>query len=114
MPAGRVLIIEDEDKLRRVIQLHLSSAGFEVDTAASAEQAMPMLEQADVILTDLRLPGSSGMQLMKEAQARSAEATVVMMTAHGSVEAMVEAMKLGLSTSLRMPFSLDHLTAIRQ
>ena len=66
MPAGRVLIIEDEDKLRRVIQLHLSSAGFEVDTAASAEQAMPMLEQADVILTDLRLPGSSGLGVVLE------------------------------------------------
>src|SRR5580700_9070750 len=112
MPAGRVLIIEDEDKLRRVIQLHLSSAGFEVDTAASAEQAMPMVEQADVILTDLRLPGSSGMQLMKEAQARSAEAAVVMMTAHGSVEAAVEAMKLGASDFLEKPFSLDHLTTI--
>ena len=112
MPAGRVLIIEDEDKLRRVIQLHLSSAGFEVDTAASAEQAMPMLEQADVILTDLRLPGSSGMQLMKEAQARSAEAAVVMMTAHGSVEAAVEAMKLGASDFLEKPFSLDNLTTI--
>src|SRR5580698_30855 len=112
MPAGRVLIIEDEDKLRRVIQLHLSSAGFEVDSAASAEQAMPMVEQADVILTDLRLPGSRGMQLMKEAQARSAEAAVVMMTAHGSVEAAVEAMKLGASDFLEKPFSLDHLTTI--
>jgi DNA-binding NtrC family response regulator len=112
MPEGRVLIVEDEDKLRRVIQLHLSSAGFEVDTAASAEHALPLVDQADVILTDLRLPGASGMQLMKEVQARGAEAAIVMMTAHGNVEAAVEAMKLGASDFLEKPFSLEHLTTI--
>ena len=114
MPAGRVLIVEDEDKLRRVIQLHLSSAGFEVDTAASAEEGLGMADHADVILTDLRLPGADGMALMKEARARGAEAATVVMTAHGSVEAAVEAMKLGASDFLEKPFSLDHLTTVLQ
>lgn len=114
MSAGRILVVEDEDKLRRVIQLHLESAGFDADGASSAEQAMPLAAMADLIITDLRLPGMHGLQFIQQLQARGVQAAILVVTAHGSIEAAVEAMKLGAADFLQKPFSLDHLAAIVQ
>jgi DNA-binding NtrC family response regulator len=114
MSAGRILVVEDEDKLRRVIQLHLESAGFDADGAASAEQAMPLVGMADLVITDLRLPGMDGLQFIQQLQARGAQAAILVITAHGSIEAAVDAMKLGAADFLQKPFSLDHLAAIVQ
>ena len=114
MAAGRILIVEDEDKLRRVIQLQLENEGFDVDGASSAEQALPLASLADLILTDLRLPGMDGLGLIRELNSRAIDASVVVMTAHGSVETAVEAMKMGASDFLQKPFSLDHLTTVAQ
>jgi DNA-binding NtrC family response regulator len=109
---GRILVVEDEDKLRRVIQLHLESAGFEVDGAPTAEQALPLATLANLVITDLRLPGMDGLQLIQQMQARGVAAAVLVITAHGSVETAVEAMKLGAADFLQKPFSLDHLAAL--
>ena len=109
MPAGRILVVEDEDKLRRVVQLHLESMGFEVDGAGSAEQALPLVAAADLVITDLRMPGMDGIQFIKQFVGRGVNAAVIVMTAHGSVENAVEAMKLGAADFLQKPFSLDHL-----
>ena len=110
--AGRILVIEDEDKLRRVVQLQLESAGFEVDGAPTAEQALPLATVANLIITDLRLPGMDGLQFIQQLQARGIQSAVIVVTAHGSVEAAVEAMKLGAADFLQKPFSLDHLTTV--
>ena len=83
MSAARILIVEDEEKLRRVIQLHLTTAGFDVDTAANAEQALPLVTLADLVITDLRLPGMSGMQLIQEAQSRGSLAAVIVIAIIG-------------------------------
>jgi two-component system, NtrC family, response regulator AtoC len=114
MAAARILLVEDEDKLRRVIQMHLESAGFEVDGAATAEQALPLTTVADLVITDLRLPGMNGVELIKQLQARGIPSAVIVITAHGSVETAVEAMKLGAADFLQKPFSLDHLMTVVQ
>ena len=114
MSAGRILVVEDEDKLRRVIDLHLESAGFEVDGARTAEQAMPLAPLADLVITDLRLPGMSGLEFIEQLKARGIQAAVIVITAHGSVEAAVDAMKLGAADFLQKPFSLDHLMTVVQ
>ena len=114
MAAGRILIVEDEDKLRRVIQLQLESAGFEVDGAPMAEQGLPLATMANLVITDLRLPGMDGLQLIQQLQARGIGAAVLVITAHGSVETAVEAMKRGAADFLQKPFSLDHLTTVVQ
>jgi DNA-binding NtrC family response regulator len=98
--------------LRRVISLHLESAGFEVDHASDAEQALPRAAAADVILTDLKLPGMDGLAFIKEVHSRTPHAAFIVMTAHGSVETAVQAMKEGASDFLQKPFSLDHLTTL--
>ncbi len=105
-------MVEDEEKLRRVIQLELESGGYEVDGAPSAEQALALATVADLVLTDLRLPGMDGLQFIAELHARGVGAAVIVMTAHGSVEAAVGAMRLGAADFLQKPFSLDHLTTV--
>lgn len=112
--SGRILIVEDEEKLRRVLQLQLESAGFEVDGAPTAEQAIPLATLANLIITDLRLPGMDGLELIQQLQARGIQAAIIVITAHGSVENAVEAMKRGAADFLLKPFSLDHLTTVVQ
>ena len=108
----RVLVIEDEEKLRRVVQLQLRASGYEVELAATAEEGLAAAERADLVLTDLRLPGMSGLDFLERMHALRPGLPVVMMTAFGSVETAVEAMKKGAADFLVKPFSLDHLTAV--
>ena len=87
-----ILIVEDEEKLRRVIELQLKSAGFSVLQAGTAEDAVKHASDADLILTDLRLPGKSGLELLAELKLQNSLTPVVVMTAFGSIETAVEAM----------------------
>jgi DNA-binding NtrC family response regulator len=114
MEKKRILVVEDEEKLRRVIELHLTSAGFEVHQAATAEEALRIADRADLVLTDLRLPGMNGLELLSLLRRQNAQATVIVMTAFGTIENAVEAMKLGATDFLLKPFSLDQLTAVMQ
>ncbi len=108
----RVLVVEDEDKLRRVIELQLRSAGLEVDQARTAEEGLRMADQADCILTDLRLPGIDGLEFIARVRRQDAQVPVIVMTAYGTVESAVEAMKAGALDYLLKPFSMDHLMAV--
>ena len=90
----RVLIVEDEDKLRRVLELHLVSEGYEVAAAASAEEALRRTEGVALVVTDLRLPGIDGLSFM-DALRQNTDAPVIVMTAFSSVETAVDAMKRG-------------------
>jgi DNA-binding NtrC family response regulator len=108
----RILVVEDETKLRRVIELQLASSGFEVDLAGSAEEGLRMAERADLILTDLRLPGMDGVAMLEKVRAQNGRVPVIVMTAFGTVENAVEAMKLGAADFLLKPFSLDHLLTV--
>ncbi len=108
----RILVVEDEEKLRRVIELHLASEGFDVDKARTAEEALRLAERADLILTDLRLPGMDGLGLLSALRRQNMNSPVVIMTAYGSVETAVQAIKAGATDFLLKPFSLDHLIAI--
>jgi DNA-binding NtrC family response regulator len=87
----RILVIEDEEKLRRVVQLQLQTSGYEVEQAATAEDG----------LTDLRLPGMSGLEFLERMQTARPGLPVVVMTAFGSVEVAVEAMKKGAADFCR-------------
>ena len=108
----RILIVEDEEKLRRVMELQLRSAGFEVDQAGTAEDGLRMVDRADLIITDLRLPGMDGLQLLADIRSQNSRTPVIVVTAFGTVENAVEAMKAGAVDFLLKPFSLDHLMAV--
>jgi DNA-binding NtrC family response regulator len=108
----RILIVEDEEKLRRVLELQLASAGFDVDQAATAEDGLRVVDRADLVLTDLKLPRMGGLELLAAIRRQNAHVPVVMMTAFGSVETAVESMKAGATDFLLKPFSLDHLMQV--
>lgn len=107
-----VLVIEDEEKYRRVIGLHLASIGYDVKAAGSAEDGLKQVPEADLVLTDLKLPGMDGMSLLEKVHAQNGETPVVVMSAFGTVEVAVDAMKKGAVDFLPKPFSLDHLTVV--
>src|SRR5580700_11142305 len=107
-----VLVVEDEEKLRRVIELQLKTAGYEVEQAGTAEGALKLTDRADVIITDLRLPGISGLELLQQLRGQDLRTPVIVMTAFGSIETAVEAMKAGAIDFLPKPFSLDHLMTV--
>jgi DNA-binding NtrC family response regulator len=108
----RILIVEDEEKLRRVVELQLMSSGFDVDKAASAEDGLRVVDRADLVLTDLKLPKMDGLEFLGMIRRQNSHVPVIMMTAFGSVETAVEAMKKGATDFLLKPFSLDHLMQV--
>ena len=110
----RVLVVEDEEKLRRVVQLQLQSAGFDVDQAGSAEEGLRAADRADLIITDLKLPGMDGLELLSNLRRQNSNTPVIVMTAFGTVETAVTAMKSGAADFLLKPFSLDHLMTVVQ
>ena len=109
---SRLLIVEDEDKLRRVVELQLRSAGYEIEQAQSAEAGLAVADRADLIITDLRLPGKDGLSFLKELRNRRLTVPVIVMTAYSSVETAVDAMKAGAQDFLPKPFSMDHLLTV--
>ena len=109
---NRILVVEDEDKLRRVIQLQLASSGFEVDLAGSGEEGLRLADRADLVLTDLRLPGIDGLELIQNLRRQNGFLPIIVITAFGTVENAVEAMKAGAIDFLPKPFSMDHLLAV--
>src|ERR1700693_2156706 len=112
MTRQAILVIEDEEKLRRVIGLQLASAGFDVKASGTSEEALKLAADADLVLTDLKLPGMDGLALLKQLRTQNVHLPVIVMSAFGTVEIAVEAMKKGAVDFLPKPFSIDHLTVI--
>jgi DNA-binding NtrC family response regulator len=109
-----ILVVEDEAKMRRLLELQLGEEGFVVHSAADAETGLQLLvrEKPDLVVTDLRLPGMSGLEFLQSVKRVNAALPVIMMTAHGTVEAAVEAMKVGASDFVTKPFSLAELVLV--
>src|SRR5579871_2001058 len=107
-----ILVIEDEEKLRRVVGLHLSSAGYDVKAAGAAEEGIKYAGDVDLVLTDLKLPGMDGLELLQKLNEQNQHAPVIVMSAFGTVEIAVDAMKKGAVDFLPKPFSLDHLSVV--
>ena len=109
-----VLIVEDESKMRRLLELNLGEDGFTTFSAGDAETGMKLLHEnpIDLILTDLKLPGMNGLDFLHAAKRQNAALPVVVMTAFGSVETAVEAMKAGASDYVLKPFSLSEIRMV--
>jgi DNA-binding NtrC family response regulator len=112
----RILIVDDEAKMLRVLELQLQTAGFQVTKAESAEVGVKLFDAAEqdgrpfiLVMTDLRLPGVDGLAFLREIRSRDGAPPVVVMTAFGTVETAVEAMKAGASDYLLKPFSLEDM-----
>ncbi len=102
----RILIVDDDEALRESLELVLSAEGYEVAGAGHAEAALRQIEASpvDVVLCDLRMPGMDGMELLPQIGQRLPGATVIMMSAYGTADLAIEAMKRGAYDYLAKPF----------
>ena len=114
MNTPHILLIDDEPLIRLSMTDALKAVGYEVQAAANGHEGLTLLNQAvfDIVITDLRLPGADGLELLRVCKQRSPRTEVIMITAHGSVETAVEAMKRGAYDFITKPFSMDELLLI--
>ena len=115
--SSRVLVVDDEENLRLVLETMLRRHGYTVKAVASAEAALAALEAfgPDFVLADVRMGGMSGIELTRELAARGSSVTVIVMSAYGSIELALEAMKAGAYDYVAKPFKQDEvLLALRK
>jgi two-component system, NtrC family, response regulator AtoC len=110
----RVLIVDDEVNLRKVLAATLKREGYDVATAADGDAALEELREggADVVVTDLVMPQRDGLSLLRELQARNPEIPVIVITAHGTVDSAVEALRLGAFDYITKPFEQEELKRV--
>jgi len=109
-----ILIVEDERKMLRLLELNLSEEGYTIQTALEAEAGLKLLrqEKVDLVVTDLKLPGMDGLEFLQAVKRTNAAIPVIVMTAFGTVETAVEAMKAGASDYVLKPFSMEEMKLI--
>ncbi len=107
----RMLVVEDESTQRRMLAEYLARCGHDVGEAAAADEALATMERTrpDLVLTDVRLPGTDGVELIRRARRRGFPAEFLVMTAFGTIENAVEAMRAGAHDYLTKPIDLDGL-----
>ena len=108
---ARVLIVDDEGKMRAVLAMALDGEGHEVAEADSGEAALTRLEtfEPDVVITDIRMPGMSGLDLLKKIKAGSTPVEVIVMTAYADAASGIEAMRNGAVEYVAKPFEMDEM-----
>jgi len=112
----RMLVVDDEQSIRRLCMTIGTSLGFVCGEAESAEAAIARLdsEAPDLVLTDLKLPNQSGVELLRQVKAQLPRAEVAIMTGHGSIESAVDAMKLGAYDYIEKPFRVEKMRLLLQ
>jgi len=108
---GKVLVVDDESDIRESLELLLMSEGYSVELAQNATEGLQKMEAAayDLVLLDLMMPDKSGMEVIAEVRQRDKETPIFMITAYGSVEAAVKALKLGANDYFSKPWENDKL-----
>ena len=111
MNERRVLVVDDEANMRRVLEIMLSRRGFRTLSAADGLQALEQLSETpvDLVVSDLRMPGLNGIELLRKMRESGNEVPLIMITAHGTIESAVEAMRLGACDYLLRPFDVETL-----
>lgn len=110
----RVLVVDDEKNIRLTLDHALTAAGYDVLTAIDGEHALQKVQEngLDLVLLDMKMPGIDGIEVLRRLRLTHEALPVIMITAHGSIETAVEAMKLGAVDYLRKPFSPEEIRAI--
>lgn len=116
MKSERLLIIDDELSIRELLEILFEQDGYDVQTVGSAEEGFEILrsQQIDLVLSDLNLPKMSGLELLQKLKKENIETDFIMMTAYGSTENAIEAMKKGASNYVLKPFNNDELRLVVQ
>lgn len=111
---GKVLIVDDEQNIRTTLKHCLKSEGYDLDIAVNGEEALDKIKGGDfdLVLLDIKMPGLSGMEVLSRLREEGNEVNIIIMTAYGTVEKAVEAMKLGAIDFLSKPFTPDEIRSI--
>ncbi|MCX7982179.1 MAG: sigma-54 dependent transcriptional regulator [Syntrophales bacterium] len=109
----RILVVDDEPSMRMALSESLESCGYKVDTAVDGFDALNKFDQNkwDLVITDIRMPKISGLDVLREVRKRAPTMPVILITAYGTVNTAVEAMKEGATDFIMKPFSLEDLEA---
>ncbi len=114
---GRILVVDDDAGQRSLLESFLSSQGFDIITAGSGESALAILDsrEIDMIISDVRMPGMSGLEMLKHVRTRVSDLPVLLVTAYADVRDAVGAMRDGAANYLEKPIDLDELlSSVRQ
>ncbi len=114
MNLRKILVVDDEESIREFFEIMLKREGYQVLSASNGKEGLEQLKkhQVDLIISDIQMPEMSGMELLAQVKEQDPEMPVVMITAFGSTDTAVEAMKLGASDYLQKPFKLDEVKLI--
>lgn len=110
----KILVVDDEESIREFFEIMLKREGYEVHSAANGRIALEWLKEnpVDVVISDIQMPEMSGLELLQKVREADAEAIVLMITAFGSTETAVEAMKLGAYDYVQKPFKIDEVKIV--
>jgi signal transduction histidine kinase len=113
-PAARLLVVDDEPSIVDILQEFLGSMGYDIQIARSGEDALRRLGelQPDVVITDINLPGISGLDVMREAKQRDGEVAVIVLTGHVSAASAIDALRQGAYDYVTKPFDLEEVQKI--
>ena len=109
-----ILVVDDDESLRRVVEYNLGEEGYHVRTASDGAAGLRAFQEAatvDLVVTDVRMPDMDGLELLTRIKTMQPDMPVIMLTAHGTINSAVEAMKLGAFDYLTKPFNRDQLKA---
>lgn len=112
MKRAQILVVDDEEGIRETMQFALQAAGHEVETAADGPEGLAKFatgEEWDLVLLDQRMPGMEGLEVLRQMRERDPASRIVMVTAYGTIELAVDAMKAGAVDFLRKPFTPEVL-----
>ena len=111
IPTGHILVVDDEPSMRTTLSILLKREGYQVSQAGDGTEALKMLERGryDMVLTDLKMEGVDGMELLRQVKSADPQAEVLIFTAYGTVTSAVEAMKLGAYDYIGKPFDEEEL-----
>ncbi|RJP71397.1 MAG: response regulator [Candidatus Abyssobacteria bacterium SURF_17] len=114
MDTQRILVVDDEKNIRATLQQTLEAAGYGIATAVNGEDCLSLVAESrfHLILLDLKLPGMGGIQVLEKLREKGDRTPVIIITAYGTIESAVDAMKLGAIDYLRKPFSPEQIRDI--
>jgi two-component system response regulator PilR (NtrC family) len=111
---GKILVVEDEKSMREVLKILLDGENYEVMTASDGLEGLSSLDKDifDLVITDMKMPKADGFQVLKKVKEISPDTIVIMITAFGTRETAIEAMKLGAYNYINKPFNIDEIRLI--
>jgi len=111
---GKILIVEDEKSLREVLRILLEEEGYDTESAVDGMEATEMIQQDiyDIVITDLKMPRADGFEVLRKVKEVSPSTNVIMITAFGTTESTIEAMKLGAYEFIHKPFKIDEIRLV--